>query len=364
MKAQNNKVTQSDYDYISLGLDNPFYTSREAQYFASQIKENGHVCFDKYRVYNSRLAAFFHLDSVPVTLVTREKTETTQRLIKEDVVTKEKAYDFDHRLISPAAEVPSRVSGRDYLPSYKEGYDKGVDWFKENYGVSNDTLYGPNAKAYFENLHDLWFHEAASTASGLLGQKAFYAVMLSEVTIKERGYYAGMISQIEQLAENHKTLFRDFFNCPHIEAGDVDDDTSANGTAYNVTSELEDPNASDRIAIYLEPDANDNKLSTLEQCFDHTSKYATIMALLVDKGFCQVGTYMWLLSNKGDVAVLIKYLQSMGFFKNNRRLLSEEIVLIAQNTFGIAISKSTAAHAKPPTGHTHSFNFIRSATTY
>lgn len=122
---------------------------------------------------------------------------------------------------------------------------------------------------------------------------------------------------------------------------------------------------------FLSTDINDVNTvelkQTLEECFEHTSKYKTIMELLVEKGSVQANTYIWLDTRAGYktlIIMLIKYLQTQGFYKDNAMPSTEEIISIAKKTFGVDLSQDLVKKTKVPSGNTHNLSFILPASTY
>lgn len=90
------------------------------------------------------------------------------------------------------------------------------------------------------------------------------------------------------------------------------------------------------------------KYKTLRQIFKYKNEYNTIMELLVSKGYCQEGTFVWKDEKggyKGLVVFFIKNLHFKGYFK--RKPSTEEIKLFAEKTFGMEISKDTINRNKP-----------------
>lgn len=106
---------------------------------------------------------------------------------------------------------------------------------------------------------------------------------------------------------------------------------------------------------------------TLEKCFEHSSKYATVMGLLVKKQWCQPGTFLWIdesVGAKGTLIALIKHLHAQGFYHNNTKPSNAQIVSIAKNTFGLDVSIDLVKKTKLQTGHTNNLAFIQPASTY
>jgi len=81
----------------------------------------------------------------------------------------------------------------------------------------------------------------------------------------------------------------------------------------------------------------------LSDIFESNSKYEFIMKLLVEKKYCQPETFIWAdekKSNKSTIISIIKYLYKQGYYLKNKKPTSNQIKLIAQNTFGETISES------------------------
>lgn len=75
--------------------------------------------------------------------------------------------------------------------------------------------------------------------------------------------------------------------------------------------------------------------------------YNSLLQQLVNGNFITRETYCWGDTYpKGLAAALLKDLQKKGYYKENRTLTKDEILIIVKNTFRIDVSKSTA-RAKP-----------------
>jgi|GEM_PF-5314524 hypothetical protein len=101
----------------------------------------------------------------------------------------------------------------------------------------------------------------------------------------------------------------------------------------------------------------------LSDIFESISKYSHIMNLLVEKGYCQPNTFLWKdekKTNKASVVSLIKYLHTQGFYLDNKKPTTNQIKLIAQNTFGVTISESLIKQHKT---NEHQVKFIPIAST-
>ncbi len=102
-----------------------------------------------------------------------------------------------------------------------------------------------------------------------------------------------------------------------------------------------------------------NPPEQLHEVFTSISKYNYIMSLLVEKKFCQSGTFIWS-DAKGNLVALIKYLRLQGYYKHDIKLTANQIVKIAKNTFGINIGYDTANKIKH---NDQIFKFIPIAST-
>jgi len=140
----------------------------------------------RIKVYSPELMAIFTTENLPV-LERNKKTDTT-------------------------------INGKDYLEFYLKGYNEGATYFKENYTLPPNVLYGENAKPYVMDLHHNCFHkEIRFGFNGWYSFKKSYPTLISQKMIKEFGYYAGIISMVEELASNHPRLFETFENCEQSE---------------------------------------------------------------------------------------------------------------------------------------------------
>ena len=100
------------------------------------------------------------------------------------------------------------VNGRVYFTAFKEGYESGQEYFikefKNNRFQSRDTIVSDlHLKFYHGSQNDKpWNYWITSTP-----------LLLSNAIIKEWGYYQGIIYELEQMIDQHPTLFKDFHHC-------------------------------------------------------------------------------------------------------------------------------------------------------
>lgn len=112
-----------------------------------------------------------------------------------------------------------------------------------------------------------------------------------------------------------------------------------------------------------ELDITDQNNLTLESVFADPYQYNCIMQILVEKKFCQPGTFIWIDLKKGYktfIANLLKYLHFQNYYQNRAGLSNLQIQQIALNTFHVDIALDTIKHAEI---RNSKFKFIPEAST-
>ena len=96
-----------------------------------------------------------------------------------------------------------------------------------------------------------------------------------------------------------------------------------------------------------QPEAN--KQQNLSELFENVSTYNSLMNLLVQKGYCEAGTYKWKDQGKGYkglAAAIIKCLKPRGYFKPEITTLSNDsVVYLCKNSFQIDVGIDTVKRA-------------------
>lgn len=93
---------------------------------------------------------------------------------------------------------------------YVEGFKEGREYFKKEYAVSPNTLFG-NTESYVKNLHHLYYHKEPVTGkNGWIYYRNTYPFLFTEEKIKDYGFAAGIFFEIEELKKKYPYLFRDF----------------------------------------------------------------------------------------------------------------------------------------------------------
>ncbi len=105
------------------------------------------------------------------------------------------------------------LNGREYLMTYIKAYREGEAYFKSHHEAGVDIIYN-NDKSYIKSLHYNFFHAPLPQQKiGWSWIKESYPFIISHKGIKEFGYYAGLVSEVEELKEKHPAPFVDFDRC-------------------------------------------------------------------------------------------------------------------------------------------------------
>jgi hypothetical protein len=147
-----------------------------------EIENKGHFLFDGIKIFTPELSALF----------------STEKILVRNKVTGEN----------------KTIDGFDLFKLYKTSFNEGLKYYDENYNVSPKIIYGENAYAYIQDLHDNYFHVKHSGANeGWVFVKKFYPIFLSDEGISKHGYYAGIICKVDELVRKYTTQFKTFKKC-------------------------------------------------------------------------------------------------------------------------------------------------------
>jgi len=112
-------------------------------------------------------------------------------------------------------EEPLRIY--DYLLSYIDGYKEGEEYFENEFKVSPNTLYGANAEQYVRDIHLNYFHAQIKGFNEGWGYvKKTCPTILTHKTIREFGYYSGLVNKVWEQVNKHPRLFATFDKCDHV----------------------------------------------------------------------------------------------------------------------------------------------------
>lgn len=113
-------------------------------------------------------------------------------------------------------QTETTVNGWAYLKTYIEAYKEGEQYFETEFKVSPNTLYGVNAEQYVRDIHLNFFHQKHNgTNEGWVYVKYQYPIILTHKSIKEFGYYSGIVNKVEQQMKKYPKLFSTFEKCEH-----------------------------------------------------------------------------------------------------------------------------------------------------
>jgi hypothetical protein len=131
-------------------------------------------------IYDPKLLAFLITPSVPVNVM----DEKWWNQLEE----------------SPQVAESATINGRDYIQSYAEGYMSGIQYLTQTYVPTPDALYEPMRIESIKYRYD---------GNGLNNWSQWYGMMLGSISheqVRESGYYAGILSELERLCKEHKPL--------------------------------------------------------------------------------------------------------------------------------------------------------------
>lgn len=133
----------------------------EYKIFQMLIEDNGFFKANDVKIYNPQLAFILTSKELPV-----RNMET---------------------------QIETTINGREYLKTYIEAYKEGEQYFKTESKFAPNTLYETKAKQYVKNQNP---------------------TVLNHKTVKEFGYYSGIINKVEEQAKINQ-LFTPFDKCEH-----------------------------------------------------------------------------------------------------------------------------------------------------
>lgn len=163
------------------------------------------------------------------------------------------------------------INGTDFRESYLEGFKEGEQYYESSIRMSPDILRGPNAELNIQDLHMNYFHICHSQSKeGWVFVKRWILQRITHKTIKEYGYFSGIVSKVDDLAAQNRKLFDAFEKCDHGQPDNlglsVTDWVLIFYYADSVKAFCELNNLKDRMRHFIEK----NKLSCSETYFKNT----------------------------------------------------------------------------------------------
>lgn len=107
-----------------------------------------------------------------------------------------------------------------YRKTYYESYVKGIEYFEDTFKVSASSLYGDRSEFLIADIHHHYYHkEIISLRQGWNGIRGLSFRVLNHKTIRNIGYYSGILSRADELFNTYPNIFKTVHNCtkPSIE---------------------------------------------------------------------------------------------------------------------------------------------------
>ena len=113
-------------------------------------------------------------------------------------------------------QIETTINGWEYLNTYIEAYKRGEQYFETEWKIPTNTLYGANAEQYVRDIHLNFFHiQHTGTNEGWGYVKNSYPTLLTHKSVREFGYYSGIVNKVEEQVKKHPQLFATFDKCEH-----------------------------------------------------------------------------------------------------------------------------------------------------
>lgn len=176
---------------LKYSLDNDFFEKarekHEFKSFQEQIKRNGFNGADfngyKIKVYTAELTYLLFVDNY-------------------------EAYNN----ITAANE---KVNRSKFFDIYYNGFLEGEKFFITKYNYSTNILYGANGSEFIAEIHNKYLHNGKNLIQGWNYVKNSFPTTLTTDQIKEYGYYSGIVSKVDEMIKEHRSIFVKFDKCTH-----------------------------------------------------------------------------------------------------------------------------------------------------
>jgi hypothetical protein len=100
-----------------------------------------------------------------------------------------------------------KIRGSEWLQSFVDGYQQGVEDFKSDHKASPDTLHGAGSSVYLENLIYKYKEAPNKLGAGWEIVKSTRLHALRHDTLKKIGYYSALTSEFLEIVRNNPKLF-------------------------------------------------------------------------------------------------------------------------------------------------------------
>lgn len=170
-----NTQKKKDSGYFLTTFENyEVQTSEDFARVKDNIDTNGHFIVDGVKVYSTELAFIFCSNALPARNLDTQK-ETS-------------------------------IKGYGYIKSYVEGYNEGIKYFDSKYSKEDER-----------DIHINYFHSGYKGNQGwnIIRTGTINPPIITNESIKEMGYYAGIVNRVELIQKEYPKSFEDFDKCGH-----------------------------------------------------------------------------------------------------------------------------------------------------
>jgi len=116
--------------------------------------------------------------------------------------------------------------GEKFLDDFINGYKKGREYFRKNFQVSKDVLYGKNGEEMIRELHRQYYHVGYNEdfKDGWESIKNKYPRVIHSEQIENFGYFSALVDEVEELRRSHRVIFSKykFDECRNKNKTDID----------------------------------------------------------------------------------------------------------------------------------------------
>lgn len=182
--------------YIPSNTRNEYRNDHFYQTLNAEVNEDGFVRFtwNKYavNVYNGELAYILLNRSLEVEI----EGDKTNKVKDEG----------DKR---PRLNIETiQIDCSQFLKSYVEGYKEGETYFTNEFKASPNVIYGAGTDGYIGTILDHYYEHGYKGIEGWEAIKKYSPGIITHKIIKEFGYYAGIVSKLQELIRLHPTPFK------------------------------------------------------------------------------------------------------------------------------------------------------------
>lgn len=141
-----------------------------------------------------------------------------------------------------------QISPVDYLHTYINSYKEGVNYFKENYLVSPNILYGENSSFFIKDFLFNYYNKSHDNITiGWISVKQYTPKILSHEVMSKYGYYSGILDEADKFMEKHAALFKPFTksDTPNENIADFSFNMQLVGAIHNLCNNIQFENLKD-----------------------------------------------------------------------------------------------------------------------